>query len=37
MANRMEDYINPLYSPDAHPDFIRPDLSPQNIRYSTIN
>ncbi|KAI5739479.1 hypothetical protein M8J77_019748 [Diaphorina citri] len=33
MANRMEDYINPLYSPDAHPDFIRPDLSPQNIRF----
>ncbi|KAL1459046.1 hypothetical protein WDU94_011058 [Cyamophila willieti] len=33
MANNMEDYINPLYSPDAYPDFIRPDLSPQNIRF----
>uniref|UniRef100_A0A8D8QWN0 Phosphatidylinositol-3,5-bisphosphate 3-phosphatase n=1 Tax=Cacopsylla melanoneura TaxID=428564 RepID=A0A8D8QWN0_9HEMI len=33
MANNMADYINPLYSPDAYPDFIRPDLSPQNIRF----
>ncbi|XP_046395380.1 myotubularin-related protein 6 isoform X1 [Ischnura elegans] len=33
MANHMNEYINPLYKPDAHPDILIPNLAPQNIRF----
>lgn len=33
IANKMGNFVNPIYSPDAHPDSLKPDLSPQNIRF----
>ncbi|KAI5636927.1 myotubularin-like phosphatase domain-containing protein [Phthorimaea operculella] len=33
MANHLNEYKNPLYNPKAHPDVIKPDLSPQSIRF----
>ncbi|GLH05028.1 Putative phosphatidylinositol 3-phosphate 3-phosphatase myotubularin mtm1 [Gryllus bimaculatus] len=33
MANHMNEYINPLYSTDANPDVLVPNISPQNIRF----
>lgn len=33
MANHMNEYINPLYSTDANPDVLVPNIYPQNIRF----
>ncbi|XP_047515465.1 myotubularin-related protein 8 isoform X1 [Pieris napi] len=33
MASHLNEYKNPLYSPKAHPDILKPDLSAQSIRF----
>ncbi|XP_052744775.1 myotubularin-related protein 8 [Bicyclus anynana] len=33
MASHLNEYKNPLYNPKAHPDVLKPDLSPQSIRF----
>ncbi|XP_018573765.1 myotubularin-related protein 6 [Anoplophora glabripennis] len=33
MANHLNEYLNPLYSPDEPPEVLVPNLIPQNIRF----
>lgn len=33
MANHLNEYINPLYSPEESPDVLIPNLIPQNIKF----
>lgn len=33
MANHMNEYMNPLYAAESHPNTLKPNLAPQNIRF----